>query len=78
VKRVRKATAFRGRTDKTVLPYKSPEQTNLENVPGEHFQRVNVKIDFRDAWCYPLATSATAIRNGAIPLASFSTTGSLR
>jgi hypothetical protein len=45
VKRVRKATAFRGRTDKTVLPYRSPERTPLENVPVEHFQQfINVKL----------------------------------
>jgi hypothetical protein len=43
VKRVRKATAFRGRTDKTVLPYKGPEPIILENVPVEHFQQFNVK-----------------------------------
>jgi hypothetical protein len=41
-KRVRKATAFRGRADKTALPYKSPELTTLENVPVEHFQRINL------------------------------------
>jgi hypothetical protein len=49
-KRVRKATAFRGRANKTALPYKSLEHTVLENVPVEHFQRVhrvNIKIDFR-------------------------------
>jgi hypothetical protein len=44
VKRVRKATAFRGRTDKTVLPYKSLEHTTLENVPGEHFQINNISL----------------------------------
>jgi hypothetical protein len=43
VKRVRTATAFRGRADKTALPYKSLGPISLENVPGEHFQQVNVK-----------------------------------
>jgi hypothetical protein len=54
VKRVRKATAFRGRTDKTVLPYKSLELTSLENVPVEHFQQINAKIDFRAICKFPL------------------------
>jgi hypothetical protein len=39
---VRKATAFRGRANKTALPYKSSECTTLENVPVEHFQRINL------------------------------------
>jgi hypothetical protein len=39
-KRVRKATAFRGRANKTALPYKSLRQAILENVPVEHFQRI--------------------------------------
>jgi hypothetical protein len=43
-KRVRKATAFRGRANKTALPYKSPERTALENVPVEHFQRAKIKL----------------------------------
>jgi hypothetical protein len=40
-RRVRKATAFRGRANKTALPYKNSRKTRLENVPGEHFQTAN-------------------------------------
>jgi hypothetical protein len=39
-KRVRNPTGFRGRADKTALPYKSPERITLENVPVEHFQQI--------------------------------------
>jgi hypothetical protein len=35
---VRKATAFRGRANKTALPTNHPDKLNLENVPVEHFQ----------------------------------------
>jgi hypothetical protein len=38
---VRKATAFRGRANKTALPYKNLGTISLENVPVEHFQSAN-------------------------------------
>jgi hypothetical protein len=35
---VRKATAFRGRANKTALPYKNLGTISLENVPGNIFK----------------------------------------
>jgi hypothetical protein len=47
--RVRKATAFRGRANKTALPCNALKELNPENVPVEHFQRINSnKINFRE------------------------------
>jgi hypothetical protein len=51
---VRKATAFRGRADKTARPYRSLRHATLENVPVEHFQQANVTIDF----CGKIGTKA--------------------